>query len=159
MSWHSLSRRLDLRRVRELSSVVLPSSFSTIAAALVPKCPICLAALLSAIGISLPVSNSVLLSAGALLLVPVGLLCSPAGGARRAAPLLLGCGSALLIVYSKSPGAAAAFLPAGLAGLSAAFLWKGLVRRKPGGQGGCCHLASAEDLPPAAREVGPSGEP
>jgi hypothetical protein len=144
--------------MRDLASSAVPFSLSTLAVALLPKCPVCLAALLGLLGVSLPASGAALVGASALLLcVPVGLLASPSGGRRRAGPLGLGCASALLILCGKGLGLSPGVLAAGAAGLAAAFVWKNLGWKKEISHGGCCGSADVDGVVPAAEAAGRAG--
>ncbi len=109
--------------VRQLAGLSIPA----LAVAALPKCPICVMAWLSAVGISIMPSNSTLIFASGLILCfPVVMLGMRVGGRRHPGPLLLGLCSAVLIVAGKLPGVPRPLALFGIAGLTAAFVWRTL---------------------------------
>ncbi|MBZ5617661.1 MAG: hypothetical protein LAQ69_02830 [Acidobacteriia bacterium] len=104
---------------------VVPASASTVGAAALPKCPLCVGALLGSIGISIPLSGASLGWLCALLVcVPVALSFIPVCGARRIGPILLSVSSGSLLLLGRAFGVAYPVLAVGIMGLIAASLWR-----------------------------------
>lgn len=75
---------------------------STLVLAIIPKCPLCWIALVSAVGLSWPISSGWLRSFTiAFSLVPLGLLLSRAHSSRNYRPLLLGLIAAIALYVCK----------------------------------------------------------
>ena len=75
---------------------------STLLLAIMPKCPLCWIALVSAVGLSWPISSGWLQSLTiAFSLVPLGLLLSRAHRSRDYRPLLLGLIAAIALYVCK----------------------------------------------------------
>src|SRR5450631_4388390 len=106
---------------------LIPASASTVGAAALPKCPLCVAALLASFGVSLPlpVSATILFAGCAgLLCVSVGLLCVSGSAAKRTGPVLLAISGGFLMTAARLLGMAAAFSTVGLAAVLAALFWR-----------------------------------
>jgi hypothetical protein len=106
------------------------ASISAVGAAILPKCPVCVAALAASVGISLPITGPVLPIASLLLLsIPLGFLAMAAMASRRFGPLVAGCAASLAVLTVRFAGFPAGWMAVGAVGLNAAVIWQTLRNR------------------------------
>ena len=122
---------------------LIPACASTVGAAALPKCPLCVAALLASFGVSLPlaISGAILLAGCAgLLCVSIGLLWVSGSAGKRTGPVLLAVSGGMLMAGARLLGLATSISAVGVTAVLAALLWRAWPRG-----GASCHRESLAD--------------
>lgn len=114
--------------------------FPSLVAAAMPKCPLCLAGLLSTFGISVVIETRWLLPLIALFLAAaIGMLWFRARHRRGYKPFLLGFSGAMFVFAGKFYFDNSGFVYLGAALLIGASIWNSISKREVKGESPHCH--------------------